>query len=65
MTLGMCPEQLVFSSTTRPGLYEFCAHPGLCLWSATGLTGQWLLGPAIYGNSVVIGAGSSIKVYSL
>jgi len=58
-------NDVVFCSTTRPGLYAFCAHTGLCLWSASGLTGQWLLGPAIYGNALVIGAGATVKVYSL
>ena len=58
-------NDVVFCSTTKPGLYAFCAHTGLCLWSASGLPGQWLLGPAVYRNSVVIGAGSNVKVYSL
>jgi outer membrane protein assembly factor BamB len=58
-------NDVVFCSTTKPGLYAFCAHTGLCLWSATGLTGQWLLGPAVYGNSLVIGAGANLRLYSL
>ena len=58
-------NDVVFVSTDRPGLYALSAATGLCLWSAGGLSPGYILGPAVYGNMVVVGSGSSIKVYSL
>jgi outer membrane protein assembly factor BamB len=59
-------NDVVFVSTTRPGLYALCAHTGLCLWVATGIAGgPYVLGPAVYGDAVVVGSGSSVYVYSL
>jgi len=58
-------NDVVFASTDRPGLYALSATTGLCLWSATGLSPGYILGPAVYGNMVVVGSGNSVKVYSL
>ncbi|HEY3036495.1 MAG TPA: PQQ-binding-like beta-propeller repeat protein, partial [Streptosporangiaceae bacterium] len=58
-------NDVVFVSTDRPGLYALSAATGLCLWSAGGLSPGYILGPAVYGNMVVVGSGSSVKVYSL
>lgn len=62
-------NDVVFVSTTKPALYALCAVTGLCLWPAPGLGGPVsdtnILGPAIYGNYVVIGSGSKLMIYSL
>jgi len=64
-------NDVVFVSTTRPGLYALDATSGLCLWSAPGLPGgppddsKAILGPAVYGNYVVVGCQSSIYIYAL
>lgn len=61
-------HDVVFVSTDKAGLYALDAATGLCLWAATGLpTGPqvFVLGPAIYGDRVVIGAGSNIYIYRL
>jgi len=61
-------HDVVFVSTDKAGLYALDADTGLCLWAATGLpTGPqvFVLGPAIYGDRVVIGAGSNLYIYSL
>ena len=57
-------NDVVFVSTTNPGLYAFHVETGLCLWSADGLAPGYLLGPAIYGNYVVIGSGNALNIYS-
>ena len=45
---------------TKPGFYALSANDGHCLWSAGGLpTGPFALGPSVYGNFVVVGAGQS------
>jgi hypothetical protein len=41
------------------------ANTGLSLWSAPGLPGgQFILGPAIHGNHVVVGAAGTVFIYS-
>jgi outer membrane protein assembly factor BamB len=58
-------NDVVFVSTTKPGLYALDAASGLCLWSAGGLSPTYIMGPAISGNSVIIGTGSTVNIYSL
>lgn len=62
-------DNVVFVTTSKPALYALDATTGLCLWAAPGLgsvgSGTFVLGPAVYGNYVVIGAGSSIYIYKL
>ena len=58
-------NDVVFVSTTKPGLYALDTATGACLWSAMGLSGSWPLGPAIYGNYVVLGVGNNVYVYTL
>jgi outer membrane protein assembly factor BamB len=59
-------NDVVFVSTTKPGLYALDAATGLCLWPAPGITsGMYVLGPAIYGNYVIIGSGTNVYIYSL
>lgn len=60
-------NDVVFVSTDKPGLYALAADTGLCLWSAPGLptSRNYVLGPAVYGNYVVIGAGSTVYIYTL
>jgi len=59
-------NDVVFVSTNKTALYALDAATGLCLWSAPGLpAGQFALGPAIYGNYVVMGAGNSVYIYRL
>jgi outer membrane protein assembly factor BamB len=59
-------NDVVFVSTTKPALYALDAATGLCLWPAPGITsGDYILGPAIYGNYVIIGSGADIYIYTL
>lgn len=59
-------NDVVFVSTNKSGLYALDAATGLCLWSAPGLpAGQFALGPAVYGNYVVMGAGNTVYIYKL
>lgn len=61
-------NDVVFVSTDKAAMYALDVDTGLCLWSAPGLpsTGsKFALGPAIYGNYVVVGAGSNVYVYRL
>lgn len=61
-------NDVVFVSTDKAALYALDVATGLCLWSAAGLptTGmKFALGPAIYGNYVVLGVGSNVYVYRL
>jgi outer membrane protein assembly factor BamB len=59
-------NDLVFVSTDRSGLYAFRADNGLCVWTAPSLPrGQFVLGPAIYGDYVVVGAGAEVFIYTL
>jgi outer membrane protein assembly factor BamB len=59
-------NDVVFVSTDKTGLYALCAETGACLWSAPGLpTGEFALGPSVYGNYVVMGSGSTLYIYRL
>lgn len=63
-------NDVVFVSTSAPGFYAFDSATGLRLWTATGLglpsLGTYMLGPAIYGNYVVIGSNNgNLYIYSL
>ncbi len=65
-------NDVVFVSTSRPGLYAFDVATGLPLWTAEGLTpgpfgsgSGYTLGPAVYGDTVVIGTGNALNIYSL
>ena len=68
-------NDVVFVSTSTPlspqkaNLYALDAQTGLCLWAAPTIntSGEYpyCLGPAIYGNYVVIGAGSRVYIYML
>jgi outer membrane protein assembly factor BamB len=63
-------NDVVFVSTDKMALYALDANTGLCLWSAPGLpagTGwpDYSLGPALYGNYVVVGAGEKVFIYKL
>jgi len=59
-------NDVVFVSTTKSALYALDVNCGLCLWSAPSLpAGQFILGPAISGNYVVVGAGGTVFIYSL
>jgi hypothetical protein len=62
-------NDVVFVPSHKVGLYAMDADTGLCLWSAPGLsTGGWpnyCMGPALYGDHVVVGAGDGIYLYRL
>jgi outer membrane protein assembly factor BamB len=73
-------NDVVFVSTSTPfrpsppspakaNLYALNAATGLCLWAAPTISTSgeypYCLGPAIYGNYVVIGAGNRIYIYVL
>jgi outer membrane protein assembly factor BamB len=59
-------NDVVFVSTNKTGLYALDAGDGHCLWAATNLpSGAFALGPAIFGNYVVLGAGDKIYIYKL
>lgn len=62
-------NDVVLVSTSAPGLYAFSSADGLPLWTATGLptapANPYCLGPAVYGNFVVVGTGSELLVYRL
>jgi outer membrane protein assembly factor BamB len=64
-------NDLVFVPTTKPGLYALDAGTGLCMWSAPGLPpgplgdGSVIMGPAIFGEYVVVGCRGNIYVYHL
>jgi outer membrane protein assembly factor BamB len=60
-------NDVVFVSTDKPALYALDANSGICLWSAPGLPASrnYVLGPAVYGNYVVVGAGSTVYIYTL
>lgn len=51
-------NDVVFMSTSKVALYALDTATGLCLW-ARNLPGRFSLGPAIYGDYVVIGSGDS------
>jgi outer membrane protein assembly factor BamB len=59
-------NDVVFVSTTKPGLYALRAADGFCLWAAPGFgPGAYCLGPAVYGSYVVAGTGNHLYIYSL
>jgi outer membrane protein assembly factor BamB len=67
-------NDLVFVSTSSPAtqsasLYAFSTSNGLVQWSAPAFVNKtdnpYSLGPAIYGNFVVVGAGGQLNIYSL
>lgn len=62
-------NDLVFVSTSKPALYALKAQTGLCVWRAPGLdtlpAGSYALGPAIYGNYVILGCADTVKIYHL
>jgi outer membrane protein assembly factor BamB len=67
-------NDLVFVSTSSPAtkstsLYAFSTSNGLLKWSAPAFVSKtdqpYSLGPAIYGNFVVVGGGSQLNIYSL
>jgi outer membrane protein assembly factor BamB len=59
-------NDVVFVSTSRPALYALDAGTGLCLWTSGQLPGYgYSLGPAIYGNYVVVGAGNTVYIFEL
>jgi outer membrane protein assembly factor BamB len=63
-------NDVVFMSTSRPGLYAFDGETGLALWSASGLgpvlPNSFTLGPVVYGDYVVLGSANlGVLIYSL
>ena len=63
-------NDVVFISTSKPALYCLDAATGACLWLAPGIgTGSYAMGPAIYGNYVVVGiggfSGGRLNIYRL
>ncbi len=63
-------NDVVFMATSKAALYAFDADTGVCLWSAPDLPiGGWptpfCLGPAIYGNYVVIGVLDKVYIFTL
>ena len=62
-------NDVVFVSTSKTALYALRVDNGLCLWNAPGMpSGGWpdfCLGPAIYGNYVVVGAARKVLIYHL
>ena len=64
-------NDVVFVSTSKPALYALDANRGQCLWSAPNIPAgnpnepTFALGPAIYGNHVVMGAWNNVYIYRL
>jgi outer membrane protein assembly factor BamB len=62
-------NDVVFVSTNKPGLYALDTETGHCLWTADNLgpptLNTFILGPAISGDYVVIGAGDMLHIYWL
>jgi outer membrane protein assembly factor BamB len=62
-------NDVVLVSTNKPGLYAFDTETGHCHWHADNLgpptLNTFILGPAIFGDYVVIGAGNMLHIYSL
>jgi len=64
-------NDVVFVSTSKPALYALDATRGQCLWSAPNIPAgnpnepTFALGPAIYGNYVVMGAWNNVYIYRL
>jgi outer membrane protein assembly factor BamB len=54
------------SGSDKANLYALSVQDGHCLWSAGGLaTASFSLGPAVYRNYVVVGAGNRVYIYRL
>jgi hypothetical protein len=62
-------NDVLFVSTSKTALYALSVDNGFCLWQAPGMPfGGWpnfCLGPAVYGNWVVVGAASKVLIYHL
>ncbi len=63
-------NDVLLVSTTKPGLYVLRASDGLCLWAANDLgpagdVPVYVLGPAIYGDYVVVGCRDKLRIYYL
>ncbi len=63
-------NDLVFLSTSRPGLYAFDSEMGLGVWSAPDfgppLPNSFTLGPVVFGDFVVVGSANlGLLVYAL
>jgi len=60
-------NDVVLVSTSKTALYALDASTGVCLWSASAasLGDGFSLGPAIYGDYVVVGAGNTVYIYRL
>jgi glucose dehydrogenase len=63
-------NDLVFLSTSRPGLYAFATETGLGVWSAPGfglpVPNSFTLGPVAFGDFVIVGSANlGLLVYSL
>jgi outer membrane protein assembly factor BamB len=62
-------NDVLFVSTSKTALYALSVNNGFCLWQAPGMpAGGWpnfCLGPAIYGDWVVVGAANHVLIYHL
>lgn len=60
-------NDVVFMATSKTALYALDATTGVCLWSASAssLGSGYAFGPAIYGDYVVVGAGTTLYIYKL
>jgi outer membrane protein assembly factor BamB len=62
-------NDVVLVPSSLVGLYAMDSDTGLCLWTAPGLpVGGFLgfcMGPAVYGDYVVAGAGDGVYIYRL
>jgi outer membrane protein assembly factor BamB len=62
-------NDLVFMTTSLTGLYAFSADTGDRLWAADGMPAggfpTYCVGPAIVGDSVVVGVGNQVRIYRL
>lgn len=65
-------HDVVFVSTSPPPftggnarMYALSSTDGHCLWASGPLADGFALGPAIYGNFVVVGAGDRVYIYRL
>jgi hypothetical protein len=65
-------SDVVFVSTSPPPyaggsarMYALSATDGHCLWASGSLANGFALGPAIYGNFVVVGAADRVYIYKL
>jgi outer membrane protein assembly factor BamB len=66
LSSAVVANDVVFVSTTKPGLYALRADSGFCLWAAPGFgPGSYCLGPAVYGSYVAAGTGQHLYIYSL